>query len=54
MGHVALAFVDVGVRFADTAIVVVVVDFLRIYGFLHISMCITPEIMLTFDPLTTK
>jgi len=32
-GHMALAFVDVGVRFAGTAAIVVVVDFLRIYGF---------------------
>ena len=32
-GHADLAFVDVGVRFADRAAVVVVVGFLRIYGF---------------------
>ena len=32
-GHVALAFVDVGVRFTDRAAVVVAVGFLRIYGF---------------------
>jgi hypothetical protein len=30
---VALAFVDVGVGFADRAAVVVAVGFLRIYGF---------------------
>jgi len=49
-GHTALAFLDVGVGFADTA-AVVAVGFLRIYGFLHISICITPETMLSFDPL---
>jgi len=32
-GHAALAFVDVGVGFADRATAVVAVDFLRIYGF---------------------
>jgi hypothetical protein len=32
-GHAALAFVDVGVGFADTAAAVVGVGFLRIYGF---------------------
>jgi hypothetical protein len=32
-GHAALAFVDVGVGFADRAAVVVAVGFLRIYGF---------------------
>ena len=48
-GHAALAFVDVGVGFADRAAAVVAVGFLRIYGFLHISMCITPETMSTFD-----
>jgi hypothetical protein len=32
-GHAALAFVDVGVGFANRATVVVVVGFLRIYGF---------------------
>jgi len=32
-GHTALAFVDVGVGFADRTAVVVVVGFLRIYGF---------------------
>jgi len=44
-GHAAIAFVDVGVEFADRATVVVAVGFLRIYGFLHISICITPETM---------
>jgi len=34
MGHAAIAFVDVGVGFADrTAVVVVAVGFLRICGF---------------------
>jgi len=32
-GHAALAFVDVGVGFADRAAAVVTVGFLRIYGF---------------------
>jgi len=32
-GQAALAFVDVGVGFADRATVVVAVGFLRIYGF---------------------
>jgi len=32
-GHAAIAFVDVGVGFADRAAVVVAVGFLRIYGF---------------------
>jgi len=32
-GHAALAFVDVGVGFADGAAVVVAVGSLRIYGF---------------------
>jgi len=32
-GHAVLAFVDVGVGFADRAAEVVVVGFLRIYGF---------------------
>jgi len=31
-GHAALAFVDVGVGFADRAAAVVAVGFLRIYG----------------------
>jgi len=32
-GHAGIAFVDVGVGFADRAAVVVAVGFLRIYGF---------------------
>jgi hypothetical protein len=32
-GHAALAFVDLGVGFADRVAVVVAVGFLRIYGF---------------------
>jgi len=32
-GHAALAFVDMGVGFADRAATVVAVGFLRIYGF---------------------
>jgi len=32
-GHEAIAFVDVGVEFADRAAVVVAVGFHRIYGF---------------------
>jgi hypothetical protein len=51
---VALAFVDVGVGFADRAAVVVAVGFLRIYGFLHISICITPETMSTYDLWVVK
>jgi hypothetical protein len=39
-GHAALAFVDMGVGFADTAAVVVAAGFLGIYGF---YICITPE-----------
>jgi len=31
-GHVAIAFVDVGVGFADRATVIFAVGFLRIYG----------------------
>ena len=31
-GHTAIAFVDVGVGFADRAAIVVAVGFLRIYG----------------------
>jgi hypothetical protein len=45
---VAIALVGVGVGFADRA--AVVVGFLRIYGILHISICITPETMSAFDP----
>ena len=43
--HAVLAFVDVGVGFADRAAAVIAVGFLRI---LHISICITPETMSTF------
>jgi hypothetical protein len=32
-GHAAIAFVDVGVGFADGATVVVAGGFLRVYGF---------------------
>ena len=32
-GHAAIAFVDMGVGFADRAAIVVAVGFLRIYGF---------------------
>jgi hypothetical protein len=49
-GHAALAFVDVGGGFVDRAVVVVAVSFLRIYGFLHISICIKPETVWTSDP----
>jgi len=38
-GHAAIAFVDMGVGFADRAAVVVVVGFLRICGF-YISTCV--------------
>jgi len=41
-GHAAIAFVDVGVGFADRAAVLVAVGFLRI--------CITPETMSAFGP----
>jgi len=50
-GHAALAFVDVGVGFADRAAVVVAVGFPPHYLWvLHISICITPETMSTFYP----
>jgi len=49
-GHAAIVYVDVGVGFADRAAVVVTVGFLRIYGVLHINICITPETMSAFDP----
>jgi len=48
-GHTALNFVDVGVGFADRAAVVVVVGFSQDLWVLHISICITPENMSTFD-----
>jgi len=51
-GHAALAFVDVGVGFVDRAAVVVVVDFSQDLWVLHISICITPETISTFDPFT--
>jgi len=47
-GHVALAFVVVGVGFADRA-AVVAVGFSQDLWVLHIGICITPEIMSTFD-----
>jgi len=40
-GHAALAFVDMGVEFADRATAVVVVGFIRIYGF-YISASVKP------------
>jgi len=49
-GHTALAFVDVGVGFADRATVVVAVGFSQDLWVLHISICITPETISTFDP----
>jgi len=42
-GHAALAFVDVGVGFADRAAVVVAVGFSQDLWVVHISICITPE-----------
>jgi hypothetical protein len=42
-GHAALAFVNVGVGFADTAVVFVAVDFSQDLWVLHIRICITPE-----------
>ena len=51
-GHAALAFVDLGAGFADRAAVVVAVGcFSQDLWVLHISICITPETMSTFDPL---
>jgi len=49
-GHTALVFVDVEVGFADRAAIVVVVGFSQDLWVLHISICITPETMSTFDP----
>ena len=46
----ALVFVDVGVVFADRAAVVVAVGFFQDLWVLHISICITPETISTFDP----
>jgi len=48
-GHAALAFVDVGVGFVDRAGVVVAVGFSQDLWVLHISICITPETISTFD-----
>jgi len=50
-GHAALAFVDLGVGFADRAAVVVAVGFSQDLWVLHISIFITPETISTFDPL---
>jgi ABC-type Zn2+ transport system substrate-binding protein/surface adhesin len=47
--HTALAFMDVGVGFADRAIVVVAVGFSQDLWVLHINICITSETMSTFD-----
>jgi len=49
-GHATLAFVDVGVGFADRA-AVVAVGFVRIYVFLHISICIP---LRPYRPLSTE
>jgi hypothetical protein len=49
-GHTALTFVDVGIAFPDRAAIVVVVGFFQDLWVLHISICITPETILTFDP----
>jgi len=48
--HVALAFVDVGIGFADRAAVVVAVGFSQDLWVLHVSICITTETVSTFDP----
>jgi hypothetical protein len=48
--HAALTFVDLGVGFADRAVIVVSVGFSQNLWVLHISICITPENMSTFDP----
>jgi len=48
-GHAVLAFVDVGVGFADRAAVVVAVGFSQDLWVVHISICITPETISTFD-----
>jgi len=50
-GHAALAFVDVGIGFADRAAVVVAVGFSHDLWVLHISICVTPETISTSDPL---
>jgi hypothetical protein len=51
-GHAALAFMDVGVGFVDKASDVEAAGFLRIYGFLHIRVCITPETISIFKMST--
>jgi len=48
-GHAALAFVDVGVGFADRAAIVVAVCFSQDLWVLHIRICITPETISTFE-----
>jgi hypothetical protein len=48
-GHAALAFVDVGVGFVGRADVVAV-GFSQDLWVLHISICVTPETISTFDP----
>jgi hypothetical protein len=48
---VALTFVDVAAGIADRAAVVVAVGFSQDLWVLHISICITPETMSTFDPI---
>jgi len=50
-GHAALAFVDVGIGFADRAAVVVAVGFSQDLWVLRISICVTPETISTSDPL---
>jgi hypothetical protein len=45
---------DVGVGFADRAVVVVAVGFSQDLRVVHISICITPETMSTFDPPAMK
>jgi hypothetical protein len=49
---VALAFIDMGVGSADRAAVVVAVGFFQDLWVLHISICITPETMSTFENVT--
>ena len=48
-GHAVLAFMDVRVGFVDRAAVVVAVGFSQDLWVLHISICITPETISTFD-----
>jgi len=47
---VAIAFVDVGVGFADRAAVAVALGFSQDLWVLHISICINPETMSAFGP----